>query len=299
MTKFFLDSGDPDEYKQIIDLAKKNGSEIWGATTNPSLIAKKLAGKKISSQEAFDLQEEIVTEILNLVPGSVSAEVYADQNTKAETMIVQGKEIASWNQRISVKLPTTLEGLKARTELRKKGISVNSTLVFSQEQAFAVFLHERILQNEFEIPSDPWPSFISPFVGRLDDINEDGMALIENCVKTKNAFGFSVWIIEASVRKLEHIKRGIAANVDTITAPLKTYQEWFLLSKEKQEKPDLNASAQNLTKNPYWQPPDELLTINSIDKFFEAIESGKLNIKHELTDKGIEKFVQDWKSIIA
>ena len=202
MTKFLLDSGDPDEFRLISNLAKENNSQLWGATTNPTLIAKKLSGpstslrgnnKKLSQKEAFQLQKQIVLEILDLVPGAVSAEVYADQKTKASEMIEQGKEIAAWHRRIVVKLPTTIEGFKARTQLRKNGIMINNTLVFSQQQVFAICLHEQIIQREFG-PITPkangWQCFVSPFVGRLDDINQNGMQLVENSMKMKNEFGF-------------------------------------------------------------------------------------------------------------
>ena len=128
MTKFLLDSGNPDEYKEIAALlgekarldSARQGSELWGSTTNPSLIAKKLAseGKKLTPQEAFKLQKDIVLQIIEIVPGAVSGEVYADQNTKAEDMVEQGRDISSWHPRVIVKLPTTLEGMKARLQLR-------------------------------------------------------------------------------------------------------------------------------------------------------------------------------------
>src|SRR5690349_17207707 len=126
MTKFLLDSGDPAEYREIAQLAKEKGSELWGSTTNPSLIAKKLSGDKLTRQEAFALQKDLVMEILSIVPGAVSAEVYADTQTTARDMIEQGRDIASWHERIYVKLPTTLEGFKARTQLRKEGIAINN-----------------------------------------------------------------------------------------------------------------------------------------------------------------------------
>lgn len=173
MTKLLLDSGDPKEYREIAKLAKDNNAEIWGATTNPTLIAKTLKDRKLTPKEAFDLQKEIVMEILQIVPGAVSAEVYADATTKAEEMIEQGRDIATWDSRIYVKLPTTLEGFKARTALRAQNIPVNNTLVFSQEQIFAITLHEKIMRATNKI-DNPWPPFISPFVGRLDDGGENG-----------------------------------------------------------------------------------------------------------------------------
>lgn len=306
MTKFLLDSGDPEEYKQIFDLAKKNGSEIWGATTNPSLIAKKLAGRKVTPKEAFELQKQIVLEIIDIVPGAVSAEVYADENTKASEMIEQARQITSWYQRIIVKLPTTIEGFKARTQLREQKIPINNTLVFSQQQIFAICLHEQLIQNERRPKNrelaQRWPPFISPFVGRLDDQGEDGMALVENGMRIKRLFEGvptgTPWLLEASVRRVEHLKRGLLAQVEIITAPAKVLQEWFTLSKEKKEALEPLSYAQNLTKEEYWQPSQELLSINSIDEFMEAIETGKLNIHHELTDKGVVRFAQDWKSLL-
>src|SRR5882762_5672276 len=128
MTKLLLDSGDLIEYKQMSELAK-----------------------------------QIVKDILAIVPGAVSAEVYASHETSAEQMIEQGKQIATWDPRVVVKLPTTLEAFKARTELRKLGICINNTLVFSQQQVFAITLHEKLMQQEFGKPHADYPCFISPF----------------------------------------------------------------------------------------------------------------------------------------
>lgn len=297
MTKFLLDSGDPGEYKQISNLAKKNNSEIWGATTNPSLIAKsagwRMGGKKITSREAFELQKQIVLEILDLVPGAVSAEVYADENTKAQDMVKQGLEIAKWHERIVVKLPTNLEGFKARTELRNAKIITNNTLVFSQEQIFAICLHEKIIQKTFGPINDLWPSFISPFVGRLDDIGLDGMTLITNSMEMKEKYGFNLWMLEASVRTFEHLKLGIEAKTELITAPGKVYTEWF--KNQSANQPIIKSANKPIE---YWESPQELVNIQTIEGFMDAIESGKLNIKHELTDKGLIRFANDWKAII-
>ncbi len=293
---YLLDSGDPDEYKEIAALAKEKGSKIWGATTNPTLIAKKLAGRKISQQEAYDQQKKLVLDILDLVPGAVSAEVYADANTKASEMIEQGKDIATWHERVVVKLPTTLEGFKARTALRRENITVNNTLVFSQEQIFAICLHEKIIKKE-GAKDKKWPSFISPFVGRLDDLNENGMELVENGMKMKQTYGFDLWMLEASTRRVEHMQWGVAIKSELITAPAKLYREWLPMNKESRI---MNKEyAKNMLSIPYWEPPKELLAINSEKQFMKAVTSGKLNIQHDLTDKGIISFAQDWKAIIA
>ena len=302
MTKLLLDSGDPKEYREIAKLAKDNNAEIWGATTNPTLIAKTLKDRKLTPKEAFDLQKEIVMEILQIVPGAVSAEVYADATTKAEEMIEQGRDIATWDSRIYVKLPTTLEGFKARTALRAQNIPVNNTLVFSQEQIFAITLHEKIMRATNKI-DNPWPPFISPFVGRLDDGGENGMDLVKNGMKQKEQFKSNntdiVWMLAASIRKAEHMKLSFDSGSETITAPAKAYQEWFALSPKQMEDLDTDTYAKSLKNVPYLGATQEMLEISTVEDFMLAIESNKLNISHPLTDRGIERFAADWKAILA
>lgn len=305
-TKFILDSGDPDEFREISKLAKENGTQLWGSTTNPTLIAKKLAGKKVSEKEAFALQKEIVLEIVSIVPGAVSAEVYADEKTTAEEMIEQGRDIATWHQRVVVKLPTTTEGFKARTALRKEKIPVNNTLVFSQQQVFAICLHEQIMQKLYGPLDDLYPPFISPFVGRLDDIGENGMDVVEHGMKIKKLFTLqmpvselAIWMLTASVRKVEHIKRGIELQTELLTAPAKSYREWFALSEKERETMDSVSYTKDLTSGSYWNPPQELFKIQTEEEFTKAIASGIVNIQHQLTDKGIVRFADDWKAIIG
>ncbi len=286
--KFLLDSGDPDEFREI--------ASLWGATTNPTLVAKKLAGKKITQQEAYELQKQIVLEIISIVPGAVSAEVYADQNTTAQEMIEQGREIATWHKRVVVKLPTTIEGFRARSVLRKEKVPINNTLVFSQEQIFAICLHERIVQKLYGPIKNTYPMFISPFVGRLDDIGIDGMQLVEHGMKIKQNFE-NIWMLAASIRRVEHIQRSIDCGSELITTPAKVYKEWF--GPTNGQLPKTNDYAANLQPIPDWEPSQELLDIQTQEAFFEAIFSKKLNIQHDLTDKGIIRFAQDWQTIIA
>lgn len=301
---FLLDSGDPDEFREISQLAKKQGQQLWSATTNPSLIAKKLAGKKVSLEKAFELQKEIVLEIISIVPGAVSTEVYADNNTSADEMITQGKDIATWHDRVIVKLPTTIEGFKARSALRKENIPINNTLVFSQEQIFAICLHEQIMNKTLATsPRQKRPCFISPFVGRLDDIGIDGMQLVEHGMKIKQIVFEGVqtgtpWMLAASIRRVEHIQRSLDYGSELITAPAKVYREWFPFMNNESRIMN-NEYAKGFAQIPYWEPPNELLEIQTEDGFFEAISSSKLNIQHDLTDKGIDRFAKDWQTIIA
>jgi transaldolase len=300
-TKFILDSGDVTEYKEIAALALEKGSQLWGSTTNPSLIAKsageQLDGKKLSMDEAFELQRKIVTEILMIVPGAVSAEVYADRDTTAEDMIKQGKEIARWDARVVVKVPTTIEGMKARTALRQESIVTNNTLVFSQEQIYAICLHEEIIERNFT-PQSKWPSFISPFVGRINDQDFNGMDLVKLGMKLKKIFNASLWMLEASVRSTDDVKQGIALKSELITAPAKVYHEWFDLSEDERNSVVELSDDEILNTIPTWDPPVEMLTTTTLEDFYRLIESGTLNINHPMTESGIDRFVADWKAIL-
>jgi len=292
MTRFVLDSGDPDEYRELIPLFEKYGKNLWGSTTNPTLIAKKI-GKKLSQTEANELQKKLVLEILSLVPGAVSAEVFADNTTSGKEMAEQGRGIAAWDSRVFVKLPTTIEGFKARTLLRKEKIPVNNTLVFSQEQIYAICLHEYLCLKEFGTSSKPYPMFISPFVGRLDDVGEDGMSLVENGMRIKSLFNSATWMLEASVRSSKHINKGIELESELITAPGKVYKEWL----ENNQNQDAMPETKLLTK-PKWEPDEIVNNISTIETFMSSIEANLLDIKHELTDKGLIRFAEDWNSIL-
>ena len=279
-----------------------------GQQFNKSLI--------IAERMSFALQKQIVLEIISIVPGAVSAEVYADESTKAEEMIEQGKEIATWHERVIVKLPTTIEGFKARSSLRKENIQINNTLVFSQEQIFAICLHEKIVQKQNPNLAlnarEGWPCFISPFVGRLDDIGIDGMQLVEHGMKIKEiVFGDapngSPWMLAASIRRVEHMQRSVNCKSELITAPAKVLREWFTtMNNESPLRQGFagqagimnNEYTKDLASIPYWEPSQELLEIDSEKAFFDAISSGKLNIYHDLTDKGITRFADDWKAIL-
>lgn len=302
MTKLLLDSGDPQEYKKIFDLAKAKGQELWGSTTNPSLIAKKLLsqGKKLTTKEAFDLQKQLVLEITQIVPGAVSAEVYAEQDTLAEEMIRQGEEISKWHERVVVKLPTNLEGLKSRTKLREKGVTINNTLVFSQQQVFAITLHEKIMRREFGQAKSGWPSFISPFVGRLDDKGEDGLEFVKKAVRIVTDYFEKdlVWMLAASIRNTTHFKGSIQLGCDLMTVPATVFADWLNLSKEDQNAvPSENPLG--LADIPAWNPSEELLAIDTVDDLLQAIELNKLDISHPLTTAGIERFVADWKTVLS
>jgi len=187
--KFFVDTADT---KEIIELA--DTGLLDGVTTNPSLIKK--SGRKIF---------EVIEEICGIVDGPVSAETVA---TDHATMLKEGKKLAKISNNIAVKVPLTVEGLKTCKALTSDGIMVNVTLCFSANQAL--------------LAAKAGATFISPFVGRLDDISEDGMGLIEDIRLIYDNYGFKTEILVASIRTPLHVLEAarIGADVATIPAPI-------------------------------------------------------------------------------
>ena len=210
--KIFLDSTDI-EYITRLRLT----GMVDGITTNPSLIAQ--------SGRDFD---EVLRDICTLVEGPVSAEVVA---TEAEAMYWQGRHLASLADNIVVKLPCTWEGMIACRRLANENVGVNVTLCFSANQAL--------------LAAKAGATFISPFIGRIDDTGADGMDLIEEIRSVYDNYDFDTEILAASIRSVEHVKNSALIGADVATLP---------------------------------------------PKVFEAL------IEHPLTDKGLEKFLQDWKA---
>ncbi|HRJ01516.1 MAG TPA: fructose-6-phosphate aldolase [Hyphomonas sp.] len=184
--KFFADTADT---KEIAELASYG--LIDGVTTNPSLIAK--AGKPFA---------EVIAEICALTPGAVSAEVVA---TDFDGMMKEGKKLAKIAPNVAVKLPLTLDGLKACKALTGEGIQVNVTLCFSANQAL--------------LAAKAGATFISPFIGRLDDIHIDGMELIAEIRQIYDNYLFDTEILAASIRSPNHVKLAALAGADVMTAP--------------------------------------------------------------------------------
>ena len=279
-TKIFLDSGDPAETKTALDTL----GWLDGQTTNPSLIAKNPEaaarferGEKITEDELLDFYQKTAKEISGMIPnGSVSLEVYADDKTSVDEMYAQAEKLNTWITNAHIKYPTTNEGIKAAERSLATGMRVNMTLAFSQEQAAAVAIIGKNT-NKGDI-------FLSPFVGRLDDRGENGMDLIRNILAMYKEFGSSVEVLTASVRSIEHFNYALALKSDIITAPYKILKEWSdkgLSIPDKSYEYDAkelkNIDQQNIDPNQSWD---------------------NLNIKHELTDVGIEKFAADWNKLI-
>lgn len=184
--KFFVDTADIAAIRELHELGM-----VDGVTTNPSLILK--SGRDIA---------EVTREICELVPGPVSAEVVA---ADAEGMIREGKHLAQIASNIVVKVPLTWDGLQACRALSDDGHMVNVTLCFSPAQAI--------------LAAKAGATFISPFIGRLDDIHLDGMDLIADIREIYDNYGFETEILAASIRSVNHIVEAAKIGADVITAP--------------------------------------------------------------------------------
>ncbi|OJH45504.1 fructose-6-phosphate aldolase [Paracoccus sp. SM22M-07] len=184
--KFFVDTADVAAIKELNDLGM-----VDGVTTNPSLILK--SGRNIA---------EVTKEICDLVDGPVSAEVVAE---KADDMIREGKHLAQIAENITIKVPLTWDGLKACRVLTDEGFMVNVTLCFTAAQAL--------------LAAKAGATFISPFIGRLDDINLDGMDLIADIREIYDNYGYETEILAASIRSVNHIVDAAKIGADVITAP--------------------------------------------------------------------------------
>ncbi|WP_042463620.1 fructose-6-phosphate aldolase [Neobacillus dielmonensis] len=211
--KFFIDTANLEEIKEAYDLGL-----LAGVTTNPSLVAK---------EEGVSFHDRI-KEIASIVPGSVSAEVIA---LDAEGMIKEGKELAAIAPNITVKIPMTPDGLKAVHALSQEGIQTNVTLIFNANQAL--------------LAARAGATYVSPFLGRLDDIGQNGLDLISTIAEIFNVHGLETEIIAASIRHPMHVTEAALRGAHIATIPYKVLMGLM---------------------------------------------------KHPLTDKGIEGFLNDWKS---
>ena len=198
--KFFIDTADLDEIRAANDLGV-----LDGVTTNPSLVAKIVEDPDNFTYEDF---KNHIAKICDIVGGPVSAEV---TTLTADEMISQGEELASIDENVVVKCPLTLEGLKAMRHLSGNSIRINATLVFSPTQAI--------------LAAKAGASYVSPFVGRLDDISTDGMALIEQIVTIYRNYRFTTEVLVASVRHPQHVVEAAIMGADVATIPFKVIEQ--------------------------------------------------------------------------
>ena len=192
--RFFIDTATVDDIRKANDMGV-----ICGVTTNPSLIAKE--GKKF---------EDVIAEIASIVDGPISGEVKAT-TTDAEGMIREGREIAKLHPNMVVKIPMTTEGLKAVKVLAAEGIRTNVTLIFTANQAL--------------LAARAGAAYVSPFLGRLDDISVRGVELVEEIAEIFAVAGIETEIIAASVRNPMHITDCALAGADIATVPYKVLEQ--------------------------------------------------------------------------
>ncbi|MGA7078734.1 MAG: transaldolase family protein [Terriglobales bacterium] len=283
-TKILVDGGDPAETLRMKSLI----GFLDGQTTNPSLIAKNPAiqrlvasGHRLSSQEEKMEYKKIVQSISPLVgDAGVSIEVFADLNTSAEEMHAQGQEMFSWIPNAYVKYPCTHEGLRAAQMSTDKSIRVNMTLCFSQEQAAAVYAATKGSKE---------PVYVSPFVGRLDDQGKDGMDLVRNIKTMYEHSDGHVHVLAASIRNVNHLLYSFALSAELATVPTTVLEEWaatgFPMPDKNFRYQGVDASGKLLKSIPYKQL--------DLDRPWESFD-----ITHELTTKGIQKFVTDYQSTL-
>lgn len=192
--KFFIDTANIEEIKT---------AHAWGlldgVTTNPSLVAK----------EGRDFKQ-VVLEICAIIDGPVSAEVIS---IEADKMIIEAKELATWHKNIVVKIPCTPDGLKAVKEVTKLGIKTNVTLVFSANQVL--------------LAAKAGATYISPFVGRLDDVGDDGLQMISDSVTIIKNYNFTSQILVASIRSPITVQKAAVLGAHVATIPFKVLQQLF------------------------------------------------------------------------
>jgi transaldolase len=214
MMKIFLDTANLEQIKEVAGWGL-----LDGVTTNPTLIAKE--------NQKFEV---LIKKICEIVPGPVSVE---SVSTKAEAIIKEARRLAKMAENIVVKIPVCLEGLKATKALLGEGIQVNTTLIFSPSQAL--------------LAAKAGSKYLSPFIGRLDDISHDGLDLVDQIVTILYNYGFESEVIVASIRNPLHFVEAAIMGADIATLPYATLEKL---------------------------------------------------IKHPLTDRGMETFLQDWKKVM-
>jgi transaldolase len=190
--KFFIDTADVVEIKQAAEYGL-----LDGVTTNPSLIAQ--------TKRQF---KDVITEICQLVDGPISAEVIS---LDADGMIKEAKELKAIHKNIVVKIPLTMDGLKATKWCSENGIQTNVTLCFSPLQAL--------------MAAKAGATYISPFVGRLDDIGQDGMELISQIIEIYSNYGFETQVLVASIRHPMHVLEAARLGADVVTIPFKVLSQ--------------------------------------------------------------------------
>lgn len=288
-THIYIDGGDPHESRAADRILREhNAGVLDGQTTNPTLIAKnalkslqaeKSDTKTLSAEEAEEFYKKTVQEIATVTQGPISIQVIGNPDTvTAEDMVHQARERLLWLPQAVIKFPCTKEGLTAAEIICQEG-PVNITLVFSQEQAAAVYAATR--HHNYDV-------YVSPFVGRLDDRGENGMDVVANIIDMYRLGDGHVHVLTASTRTMKHILYALKLKSDIITIPFKLFTEW----------------SQPSTGAPFALPPEDFvydvpgLANLPYRELTLDLEWSEYDIVHNLTDSGVKKFWEDWSQIV-
>jgi len=279
-TKIFLDSGDPADTREVLEFL----GFLDGQTTNPSLIARHPQvvarlnqGQPFTRPEIYAFYRSLAQEISALIPdGSVSLEVYLDSQSKIKDVYDEGIMMYGWIPNAHIKLPITRTGLSVARKFVKENVRVNLTLCFSQPQAAAAYSATSGAQ--------PGDIFLSPFIGRLDDIGQNGLDLLAHILKIYRQSDHHVQVLAASIRTIDHFMTALKLGADIITAPKKILRQWADMDKML---PDTN-----------WLSPDTSLKPINFQTQKLNLPLKEYDIKHELTDQGLAHFVDDWNRLI-
>jgi transaldolase len=280
-SQIFLDSGDPHETNQVIDLL----GFLDGQTTNPSLIAKNPHIQELRDSGQLDNatiweKYKIITDhIHEIIPGgAISVEVDATLATDYDSMLARARELATWFSGVYVKLPITKTGLQVAQTLVQENVNVNMTLCFSQDQAAAVHNATKGARNG--------QVFISPFIGRLDDQGIRGIDLIKNIVRMYGAWDSHVHVLGASIRNLNHLFGCILARAHCVTIPYSVAVLW-----------DVYGITNDMA---HYMDHQEISPLSPIVyKDLSEQDWITYDIEHSLTKKGLEKFSSDWEQLFV
>ncbi|HPD44604.1 MAG TPA: transaldolase family protein [Candidatus Woesebacteria bacterium] len=258
MTKIFADTADLSLIKELL----AQGVPIDGVTTNPSLLQKAMGEKKFSPQELDRIYINLLREIRKILPqGSISGEIFITPKTPKEEIYRLAEKMSDQVSRIHIKIPIFKAGLAAAADFVKRGGRVNMTLCFSLEQAAAVERIVGYLSKNDQV-------YVSPFIGRLNDIGLRGMSLIENIQRQFTKDKAKTKLLAASIRSKDQFYDCLALKVDIVTVPPQILFEW---------------------KGDNFKRPKNIKYV---------APHRHLNIKHPLTDKGFDLFIQSQQALL-
>jgi transaldolase len=282
-TRIFLDSGSAEETRDIIEklgfLDGQTTNPTYFVTKNPDIRQAVEAGKKFSREALLEEYQKLAKEVSPLVGerGSVSIEVYADKNTTVEEMVGQAHEMYGWIDNAHIKLPVVRAGLAAAEQLVAEGLRINMTLCFSEAQAAAVHAATR--------GAAPGQVFVSPFISRFDKIGQNGFDLLLNIQKMFREAESHVSILAASVHSVYDIAHVIETEMDIITIPYEDLLGWIAAGKPVE------------TSRLHQKDTSALASIPRED--FDLSQTwSTFDIRHELTDQGLQHFADDWNSVL-